>query len=210
MKTVFFNSIGRKFIETMVLLFLPFYTICQVIQPGTIEYLKYSNGVNGIRLGADLGSINSKEIAFLDGNSNLDVDSCLNFECRDTSMLKISNDISLDLIGIRTYKNKIINIYLFFPRVSSYKILYDFLVSYGNFTYRPSSYNDIYYWDSSAVSLSLLYEAKVDMGVAIFTCNQLNKAMLADKLKNANKALANNDLNYSQVDNISVPGKVSN
>jgi hypothetical protein len=207
MKIIFLQSI--RYFEALVLIFLPFCAFCQVTTTGTIEYLKYSNGVNGIKLGADIGSIDAK-LSYLDGNSKLDADSCMNFECRDSTMLKIGEHVSLDLIGIRTYKNKIINIYLFFPRNISYKILYDFLVLYGPFTYRPASYKDIYYWDSSNVKLSLLYEAKVDMGVAIFTSNQLNKEMLANKLSDNDKQLANSGLVYPQLDKASVISKVAN
>jgi hypothetical protein len=207
MRTIFLQSI--RYIETLVWLLLPFCAICQVPKKGSIEYLKYSNGVNGIRLGSDIESIDTK-LDFLDGNSNLDADSCLNFEYKDTTMLKTGEHISFDLIGIRTYKNKIINIYLFFQRALSYRILNDFLVLYGPFTYRPASYRGIYYWGSSAVNLSLLYEAKVEMGVAIFTCNQVNQEMLANKLKNADKPLANNDSNYSKADKTLVINKMAN
>jgi hypothetical protein len=212
MKTVFSKSI--IFIEiltlTLTLVFVPLCSICQVIRPGTIEYLKYNNGFNGIKLGADLGSISSNKLAFLDGNSSFDADSCLSFEYKDTTILKIGELASIDLVGIRTYKNKIINIYLFFSRAISYKVLYDFLTLYGNFTNRPYFDKDMYYWNSSMVNLSLTYELKVDMGVAIFTCNPLNKELISSRLKNVGKPLANNDLNYHREENTAVLSNVNN
>jgi hypothetical protein len=101
-------------------------------------------------------------------------------------MLKMGDSLDLEMVGIRTYKGNIVNIYLFFKRPESYKILSDFLTAYGNYTDKPDEYKDIYNWNSSAVSLSLMYEAKVDLGVAVFTCNRLSATVAAnDKLRSS-------------------------
>lgn len=150
---------------------LPFSAFCQV-KPGSIEYLKYINGIGELHLGADISTIPGNKLAYLDGNSQLDADSCLTFAYRDTLLVKLNN-VLLDQIGIRTYKNKIVNIYLFFPQSESGKLLYKFLVDFGNFTERPNPYKDIYKWNSSNVDLSLLFEVKTDLGIAIFTSKKI-------------------------------------
>jgi len=98
-------------------------------------------------------------------------------------LLKLAGDLKLDLIGIRTYKNKIVNIYLFFKLSDGYKILRVLLTNYGLFTDRPYDYADIYNWDSSTINLSLRYNVKVDLGVAIFTCNRLENEIELMKAK---------------------------
>ncbi|MDB4925319.1 hypothetical protein [Mucilaginibacter sp.] len=209
MKTNFLNLTYFKFIETLAILTvlcLPFSTFCQAGH-GSIEYLKYCNGINGLNLGADISSVPGNKLAFLDGNNKLDADSCLNFEYRDTALLKMPGNIFLNLIGIRTYKNKIVNIYLFFPRSEAYKLLYNFLVCYGNFTERPYAYKDVYKWNSSLVSLSLLYEAKVDFGVAIFTCNEIKNQILIMQMKAISKSIYNNILVYPYLNNTFIMDK---
>lgn len=157
----------------LMLFFMPFFSFSQAKKTGTIEYLKYCNGVNGITLGANISSVNYSKWNYLDGDNKLDADSCLKFACTDSAVLKISNNLNLDMIGIRTYKDKIVNIYLFFRKADAYKILSNFLNAYGVFTYKPYEYKNIYNWDSRSISLSLMYQADVDDGVAVFTCNPL-------------------------------------
>jgi hypothetical protein len=152
-------------------------------KPGSIEYLKFSNGFNGIVLGNSIDQVPNYELSYLDGDNKFDTDSCLKFAYKDTSLLKLSGDVYLDLIGLRTYKNKVVNIYLFFKRADGYKVLRNFLTAYGLFTNKPSDYVDIYNWNSSKINLSLSYEIPADLGVAIFTCNPLVQEMEDMKIR---------------------------
>jgi len=162
---------------------VPFVAFSQSKKPGSIEYLKYTNGFGNILLGSDLSQLPGYKLAFLDNDNKFDADSCLKFEYRDANLLKLTGDLELDLIGIRSYKNKVVNIYLFFKLSDGYKILDDLLTNYGLFTDRPYDYADIYNWNSSTVNVSLRYNVKVDLGVAIFTCNRLEHEIELNKAK---------------------------
>jgi hypothetical protein len=162
---------------------LPVFVFSQSKKAGSIEYLKYNNGFDNIILGSDINQIPGYKLTYLDNDKKLDADSCLKYAYKDTSLLKLGNDLYLDLIGLRTYKNKIVNIYLFFKKKDGYKVLRNFLSDYGLFTDKPSDYVDIYDWRSSTVNLSLRYEIKADLGVAIFTSNHLEKEIEAMKVK---------------------------
>ena len=125
-------------------------------------------------LGADINNIKYEKLSYSDSNGNrFDADSCLKFAITDTTLLKIDDDLSLDMVGVRTYKDKIVNIYLFFSKADEYKILSNFLSSYGTFTSKPFEYKNIYNWDSRLVSLSLMGQQNIEDGVAVFTCNPL-------------------------------------
>jgi len=171
---LFWHSLHKSKRAALILLMvIPFFAFSQSKKPGSIEYLKYSNGFENIFVGSDLSQLPGYKLAFLDNDNKFDADSCLKFEYKDANLLKLADDLKLDLIGIRTYKNKVVNIYLFFKLSDGYKILRVFLTNYGLFTNRPNDYADIYDWNSSTVNLSLRYNVKVDLGVAIFTCNRL-------------------------------------
>jgi hypothetical protein len=157
----------------IMLLCFPAITFSQQKRPGSIEYLKSCNGLNGITLGADINLLPRDKLAYMDGDATLDADSCLKFEYRNYDLFKLGDGLKLDLIGLRTYKNKIVNIYLFFKRAEGYKALSVFLNDYGSFTGKPDDYADIYNWDTSLLNLSLKYELRVDLGVAVLTSKQL-------------------------------------
>lgn len=159
----------------------PFVACSQSSKPGSIEYLKFCNGLKKITLGTDIFNIPAYKLSYLDGDNSLDADSCLKYVYDDDNLLALGDGIKLDLIGIRTYKGKILNIYLFFKRNVAYKILDNFIKSYGQFTGRPDNYSDIYNWDSSRVSLSLQFECKVELGIAVFTCNELKNKIEIEK-----------------------------
>jgi len=79
-------------------------------------------------------------------------------------------------IGLRTYKNKIVNAYLFFYQSDGYKPLNVFLTRYGQFTDRVNDYADVYNRKTDKLTLSLKYQINVDMG-AIFTNTTLASAI---------------------------------
>jgi len=171
------NKISFKGAGKLVIMLLcfPAITFSQQKRPGSIEYLKLCNGLNGITLGSDINLLPRDKLAYMDGDATLDADSCLKFEYRNYDLFKLGDGLKLDLIGLRTYKNKIVNIYLFFKRAEGYKALSVFLNAYGSFTGKPDDYADIYNWDSSILNLSLKYELRADLGIAILTSKPLVK-----------------------------------
>ncbi|MDF2432094.1 MAG: hypothetical protein JWP44_1725 [Mucilaginibacter sp.] len=153
-----------------------------LMKQGSLGYLKQSNGFKDIVLGSNINIIPSYKLGYMDGDYHVDADSCLKLNYKDTD-LKFGDNLFLDLVGIRTFKNKVVNIYLFFKKADGYKVLQSMLDSYGLFTDRPDNYQDVYNWNTSRVSLSLMYEMNVDLGVAIFTCNDLQKEIETRKQK---------------------------
>lgn len=145
---------------------------------GSIYSLERSNGFKDIRLGAYTGEAKYK-FDYMDGDSRLDADSCLKFDCNDSTLLKVADGLRLDMVGIRTYKGKIVNIYLFFKLSDGFKMLSHFLGAYGMFTSRRDGYSDVYYWDTGRVRLGLFYSVNTDLGVAVFTSKSLQDEIAA-------------------------------
>jgi hypothetical protein len=172
---------GIKMLLIIIGCLLPTLVFSQSKTPGSVEYLKFCNGINGLTLGEDISQIPSYKLTFLDNDDKPDADSCTHYQYKDSSSLALGDSLSLDAIGFRTYKNKIVNIYLFFKMGDAYKILSDFLKAYGPFTERPNNYADIYNWDTSALNLSLRYQVKTEMGVAIFSSKHLENEIAANK-----------------------------
>jgi hypothetical protein len=156
----------------------------QVLKPGTLKYLMTSNGFNDrIALAEDIRTLPIGKLTYLDGDSRIDADSCIKYAYNEPYAFTLGDSIDLDMVAVRAYKDKIVNIYLFFKLSDAYKVLKKFISLYGQFTDRPDSYSDIYNWNSSLVSLSLRYQCKADLGVAIFTCKKLETEIEADKQK---------------------------
>jgi hypothetical protein len=176
-----FYVLKKLFVFFMLLPVLAFSQEKEV-KPGSLSYLKFINGYNGIVLGSDAKQLPKSKLGFLDGDSTLDADSCLKLAYSDTTVLKVGNDLYLDMIGLRTYKNRIVNIYVFFKRSDGYKVFRDFLSTFGVFTSKPNDYADIYNWTTTTVNLSLRYEDKIDLGVAVFTCNPMVREMNVRKI----------------------------
>ena len=162
----------------LLVLALPIIAHPQAKRHPSLKNLKIDNGFNGIALGTDISELTGK-LAYLDGNSRVDADSCLRYVYNDQEFLKIDTDLKLDGIGLRAYKDKIVDIYLFFRMNDSYKLLSKFLKDYGQFTEKPHEYEDIYNWNTEPVTLSLKYAAQIDMGIAVFTDNPLMKDVAA-------------------------------
>jgi hypothetical protein len=177
----------------IALLSSPLFVSAQLKRPGSIEYLKACNGFNGIKLGSDISELSGADLSFLDNNSQMDTDSCLSYQYTNAGVLKMGEALYMESIGLRVYKNKIVNIYLFFKRSEGYKVLRGFLTDYGLFTSKPDDYVDIYDWKSRAVNLSLNYEIRMDMGAAIFTCNEIQTEILVKRHRAKIDALNNPD-----------------
>ncbi|XHR97736.1 hypothetical protein ACFJIV_14375 [Mucilaginibacter sp. UC70_90] len=172
---------GIKTLLIAIACLLPPLVFSQSKTPGSVEYLKFRNGIKGLTLGEDISLIPAHKLSYLDNDAKPDADSCIRYQYKDSSLLAQGDSLLLDAIGFRTYKNKIVNIYLFFKMTDAYKILGDFLKAYGPFTARPNAYADIYNWDTSALNLSLRYQVKTEMGVAIFSNKNLENEIAANR-----------------------------
>ncbi|MFD2146945.1 hypothetical protein [Mucilaginibacter antarcticus] len=165
----------------VVLMGVPALSFAQKRQIGSLAYLNTIAGVNGIKVGTDVATISYSKLKYLDDDGKFDADSCLKFAVSDTARLKLDNDVRLNMIGVRTFKNKIVNIYLFFPKENGYKIVKEFIANYGGFFSKPDANADIYKWDSETVNLSVMYQADVEDGVAIFTSKPLVQHISQEK-----------------------------
>jgi len=160
-------------VVAILLLVLPLKSISQTIVCGSLKYLVEAKGFKHIVLGEDINDLQLKPLRYLDNNQRPDADSCFSYACSDSEILTIDSTLKLDMVGIRTYKNRIVNIYLFFPEKDAYKVLSNFLKNYGQFTEKPVEYANVYDWNTQSVKLSLSYDTNVDEGVAVFTFTPL-------------------------------------
>ena len=150
---------------------------------GSLAYLLQCNGFKQLRLGESVKHLQMDKMAYLDGIDSLDTDSCHKFAYQDDAILDMGNGIFLNLVGLRTYKDKIVNIYLFFKRDAGYSLLRQFEAEYGKFTSAPGEF--MYDWKTNGVTLSLRYKEAIDMGVAIFTCDNVEQQVMRDNAKRA-------------------------
>lgn len=175
--------------SALILIFLfPVVAFSQSKKHGSIKVLKANNGFNGITLGANVNQLTGS-LAYLDGNSRVDADSCLRYVYTNEELLKIDTNLKLDGIGLRAYKDTIVNIYLFFRMEEAYKVMSKFLDSYGQFNEKPLEYSDIYNWNTIPINLSLNYSSRMDMGIAVFTNNLLMKEVTTAREKRDQRAI---------------------
>jgi hypothetical protein len=153
-----------------IILAIPLFSYSQDINLGSINNLKASNGFGNIYLGENISLIPKYKLAFMDNDSIPDIDGCIKYEYRDLDKINNDNNLDLDLVGIRVYKNKIINIYLFFRKEDGYKIFQSFESNYGGYSQRLGDFT--YNWDADNVKLCLEYD-KEDLGIAIYSCKKL-------------------------------------
>ncbi|MEO3403638.1 hypothetical protein AAFN85_07025 [Mucilaginibacter sp. CAU 1740] len=177
--TQIYRLVGGLFL--LILSVTPSLVWSQSAVNGSVESLKANNGFGNLVLGHNITELPAQNLTYLDGDSRVDPDSCLKYQYNDDKLLTLGDSLSLDAIGLRTYQNKIVNVYLFFKMQDAYKVLSNFLNAYGPCTSRPDAYSDIYNWDTSQLSLSLRYQVKTEIGVAIFTSKEMENTMAADK-----------------------------
>ncbi|GAB3907001.1 hypothetical protein [Mucilaginibacter boryungensis] len=185
-------SCNKVLLQLVVILFISTLAFAQKNKIGSAGYLQTAIGFKDIKLGEDINKLNYAR-SYLDDDSRFDADSCLKLAVSDSSALKFTNDLNLSMIGVRTYKNKIVNIYLFFPKKDGSKMLSTFIATYGGYFTKPDEDTNIYTWDSKKVSLSLMYQADVEYGVAIFTYKSLAEYIVEVKELAAMKNRAQNN-----------------
>ena len=78
----------------MAILFVPLFGFSKT-KTGTIEFLKECNGFKDIKLGEDISEIQPYKLAFMDGSSELDADSCVSYVYQDEEFLKVDSDFNL-------------------------------------------------------------------------------------------------------------------
>lgn len=168
------NSIGKTLLGfcAVGLTFVSLSASAQIIKSGSLNYLVSANGYKDIILGQDASRL-TNEAGYMDNDSRPDADSCYTYALKSDNLLSIDSNLKLDMVGVRTYKNKVVNIYLFFAETDAYKVLSNFLQQYGQFTDKPVKNADVYNWNTPTVTLSLSYNADIDKGVAIFTFKPL-------------------------------------
>ena len=178
-----FNSIKyvSKTAILVLIIILPCMVSSQPADTSLIDYLKQTNGFKEVILGSDISLLHWYNLTYLDGDNNFDADSCLNYVYTADHITELGNGLRLDLVAIRAYKNKIVNIYLFFKTDDGHEVLKDFIANYGPFTTRTGAF--MYDWNTKAVDLSLKSNRDLDLGVAIYTCNDIETKLNEMRLK---------------------------
>lgn len=176
--------------EIIFCLFVPGMAQAQTIKCGSAQYLQAANGFKSLKLGSIIKFIPAYKLTYMDGNDKPDADSCYRYIYQDDEILNLNDDLMLDRVGLRTYNNQIVEIYLFFRQNDGYKILKNFIASYGACNDRPADFT--YVWNTGDVSLSLRYEEGLDLGVAIFSSKKMKQLLQQNSIKMAatQKAIA--------------------
>jgi len=151
-------------------LVIPIFSYSQNTNLGSLNYLNESNGFENIYLDEDISLIPQGKLAYMDNDSIPDIDGCIKYEYGDLDQINNKSNLNLDLVGIRVYKHKIINIYLFFKKELGFDVFQSFEGNYGGCTERISDFT--YRWETDNVKLYLEYD-KGDLGLAIFSCKKL-------------------------------------
>jgi hypothetical protein len=154
-------------------LFLPGMAWTQSVETGLLKYPLAANGFKNLKLGEFTKLIPVYRLVYMDGNDMPDADSCYRYIYNDNNILGLADDITLNKVGFRTYKNQIIEIYLFFRHVDGYKVLKDFVANYGTWNNRPTDFT--YIWENGDVSLSLCYKDDLELGVVIFSSKKMRQ-----------------------------------
>lgn len=180
MKTFFgTGSPGVWLLAIIVSLIIPQRSSAQNmnVESGSLKSLSEANGYGDLILGADTRQMPEKNFSFLDNDNDADADSCFKFKYADTTMLNFEDGLKLDLVGLRTYNNCIVNIYLFFKIEDGFKMLKALQNYFGHPTDHPGDF--MYDWSSDEVNLQLRFEAKENLGVAIFSSRKMLTDVLA-------------------------------
>src|ERR1700761_9244612 len=108
------------------ILSLPVLASAQRVKEGSLNLLKIENGYKDIKLGADIHCIPTEELTYMDDSKEYDADSCLSYIYHNDNALKVDSNMQYEQIGLRVFKGKIVNIYLFFSVKDAYKVLRNF------------------------------------------------------------------------------------
>ena len=151
-------------------LVVPAFCYAQNENSGLLNNLTVSNGFGKIYLGESINMIAKDKLVYMDGDRTRDIDGCVKYEYHDMDQINSENNLDLNMVGLRVYNGKIINIYLFFKKENGYQIFQSFESKFGNCTARTGDFT--YSWDTYNVKLYLEYD-KEYLGVAIYSCKKL-------------------------------------
>lgn len=166
----------------------------QAAKIGSLAYLRARNGIGGFNLGGLLTGEQEQALTYIDGEgSKPDADSCVTYEYHPDKQLELEDGLTATHICVRTWQNKVVNIYVFFNRNQGYKMLSKFLHWYGTFTAKPNDYQDVYLWDSRTVKLLLSYHPDDDQGIAVYTSVPLTNTINAQNAKRLTQLLTSNE-----------------
>jgi hypothetical protein len=166
----------------------------QAGKAGSLAYLRARNGIGGFNLGGFLTGEQTAGLTYLDGEgSKPDADSCITYEYHSDKPLDLEGGLTASHICVRTYQDKIVNIYVFFNRNQGYKMLSKFLHWYGTFTAKPNDYQDVYLWESRTVKLLLSYHPDDEQGIAVYTSVALTNTINTRNAKRLTQLLTSND-----------------
>jgi hypothetical protein len=180
------SFILKKIILFLFAILVPCIIFCQPKQNELLEHLRSGNGFKQIELGADIRQLERDKLSYLDDVDSVDSEGCNKFCYRDSSMLYLGNGLFLKQVGLRTYKDRIVNIYLFFPRGAGHDMLKYFEANYGKSTDVPGEF--MFDWKTTGVTLSLRYNQPSEMGIAIFSSDNIAEQMAGEnKLKKAGR-----------------------
>ncbi|UOE48044.1 hypothetical protein MTO98_26895 [Mucilaginibacter sp. SMC90] len=195
MKAKFFCYLPyRVFTGLLIIMCLHSPGFSQSGKAGSLAYLKASNGIGGFTLGNLLTSEQVQGLTYLDGEgSKPDADSCVTYEYHPDKPMELEGGLTASHICIRSYENRVVNIYVFFNRDQGYKMLSKFLHWYGTFTAKPNDYQDVYMWESRTVKLMLSFHPDDEQGIAVYTSVPLTNVLNAKNAKRLTQLLTSND-----------------
>jgi hypothetical protein len=186
------SAVSKKITLSIFAIVFPCFIFCQPAKKGSLQYLSFCNGFKPIELGSEVERLDQGKLAYLDDVDSLDSDGCYKFCYKDSAMLYLGHGLLLNRVGLRTYNNRIVNIYLFFPRNAGHEVLQNFEANYGECTGVLGEF--MYDWKTTGVTLSLRYSRAIEMGVAIFTCVDLENQVIEDGNKRKTKQQDNQGL----------------
>lgn len=125
-------------------------------QNDKIKRLDEKNGYGGIKLGDTIINIHLPTSPTI-GNSTVDNYGVSSYIINDQSLMKIGDEVELSNIIVRCYKNRIIDIELYFNSLYFNKIITMLQMNYGPESPRKERELN-YIWSAKKVSLSCLFD----------------------------------------------------
>lgn len=162
---------------------VPGIAFSQDAETGSVAHLQAANGFKTLKLGEKTKAIPAYKMAYMDGDNAPDVDSCYRYIYQDDGILQLADGLDLQRVGFRTYNNQIVEIYLFFKQDDGYKVLKNFTSKFGTCNDRPTDFT--YIWNTGDVNLTLRYKEGLDLGVAVFSSNRLERVLQQNAIKAA-------------------------
>lgn len=156
-------------------------------QTGSSQNLDSKNGYKGIILGSNISTLKKNLLTRIETGMPPG-DSVTTYSYGDSTLYKLSNDITILGIGVNIYKNKILSITLIYNRNDGYALTNLFYKAYGIY-FKPNKFEDVYKWNTEKVALVVNFQKIDDTGYAIYSCNSLQSEVDKRKLNSDTKAV---------------------